>query len=173
MIIETVPYGTQRPRIYAGLELEFLSAGTVAKFIIKSSLLLLLLNIVFLPRTLPPKVQIPVSQRMLKKYGKDIPLCPKCNKGKLILMSITYAEHAISIFTKRLWKTEKKVAAVNNKASPDEKKEAFVNTDFSFIIKPKKINQLWVREPFMSKQNKYRILIKKMILTDMHKRLIL
>ena len=38
-------------RIYAGLELEFLSAGTVAKFIIKSSLLLLSLNKVFQPRT--------------------------------------------------------------------------------------------------------------------------
>ena len=32
-----------RPRIYAGMELEFLSARTVAKFIIKSSCLLLLL----------------------------------------------------------------------------------------------------------------------------------
>ena len=31
----------QRPRIYAGMELEFPSAGTVAKFIIKSSLLFL------------------------------------------------------------------------------------------------------------------------------------
>jgi hypothetical protein len=30
-----------RPRIYAGMELEFLSAGTVVKFIIKSSCLLL------------------------------------------------------------------------------------------------------------------------------------
>jgi len=38
------PDGIQRPRIYAGMELEFLSAGTVAKFIINSSLLLLLLN---------------------------------------------------------------------------------------------------------------------------------
>ncbi|RNI35613.1 hypothetical protein EFY79_11625 [Hanamia caeni] len=34
----------QRPRIYAGMELEFLSARTVAKFIIKSSLLFLSLN---------------------------------------------------------------------------------------------------------------------------------
>jgi hypothetical protein len=30
-----------RPRIYAGLELEFPYAGTVAKFIIKSSLFIL------------------------------------------------------------------------------------------------------------------------------------
>ena len=40
-------HDTQRPRIYAGLELEFLSARTVAKFIIKSSLLFLSLNKVF------------------------------------------------------------------------------------------------------------------------------
>jgi hypothetical protein len=29
--------------------------------------------------TLPQKVQVPMSQRMLEKYGKDITLCPKCN----------------------------------------------------------------------------------------------
>ena len=67
---------------------------------------------------LPPKVQIPVSQRMLEKYGKDITLCPKCNKGKLILMRITYAWQASSIFTKRLGEAEKKAEALNNKASP-------------------------------------------------------
>ena len=39
---------------------------------------------------LPVKVQVPVSQRMLEKYGKDITLCPKCNRGKLVLISITY-----------------------------------------------------------------------------------
>jgi hypothetical protein len=38
-------------RIYAGMELEFLSAGTVAKFIIKSSCLFLLLNTVFSAET--------------------------------------------------------------------------------------------------------------------------
>ena len=69
---------------------------------------------------LPPKVQIPVSQRMLEKYGKDITLCPKCNKGKLVLTGITYAWQTSSIFSKRLRELEKK-AAVNNKASPDEK----------------------------------------------------
>ena len=37
----------QRSRIYAGLELEFILPGTVAKFIIKSSLLSLSLNKVF------------------------------------------------------------------------------------------------------------------------------
>jgi hypothetical protein len=40
-----------------------------------------------------PKVQVPVSQRMLEKYGKDITLCPKCNKGKLVWMCTTYAKH--------------------------------------------------------------------------------
>jgi hypothetical protein len=38
-----------RLRIYVGLALEFLSAGTVAKFINKRSLLLLALNKAFLP----------------------------------------------------------------------------------------------------------------------------
>ena len=41
-------------------------------------------------KPLPAKVKIPVSQRLLEKYGSDITLCPTCNKGKLILISITY-----------------------------------------------------------------------------------
>ncbi len=41
---------------------------------------------------LPVKVQVPVGQRMLEKYGKDITLCPVCNKGKLVLISTTYAK---------------------------------------------------------------------------------
>jgi len=67
---------------------------------------------------LPVKVQVPVSQRMLEEYGKDITLCPKCNKGKLILMRITYAWQTSSIFTKRLREIETTAAALNNKASP-------------------------------------------------------
>lgn len=39
---------------------------------------------------LPIKVQVPVSQRMLEKYGKDITLCPKCNRGKLVLIGTTF-----------------------------------------------------------------------------------
>ena len=39
---------------------------------------------------LPPKVQIPVTVRMLEKYGKDITLCPKCKEGKLMLIHIDY-----------------------------------------------------------------------------------
>lgn len=35
----------------------------------------------------PPKVLIPVRQRMLEKYGKDIMLCPKCEKAKLELVA--------------------------------------------------------------------------------------
>jgi len=33
----------------------------------------------------PPKVRIPVQQRMLEKYGRDITLCPKCERGKMVL----------------------------------------------------------------------------------------
>ena len=40
--------------------------------------------------SLPPKVQIPVAVRMLERFGKDIRLCPKCNRGKLMLISIHY-----------------------------------------------------------------------------------
>ena len=38
------------------------------------------------------KVQIPVSHRMLEKYGKDITLCPKCNRGKLVLICTSYQD---------------------------------------------------------------------------------
>jgi len=34
----------------------------------------------------PPKVRIPVRQRILEKYGKDISLCPRCEKGTMQLM---------------------------------------------------------------------------------------
>lgn len=34
----------------------------------------------------PPKVRIPVQQRMLEKYGTDISRCPKCEKGTMVLM---------------------------------------------------------------------------------------
>jgi len=39
---------------------------------------------------LPPVVKIPVWQRMLEQYGKDISLCPKCHKGTLVLIAIAY-----------------------------------------------------------------------------------
>ena len=40
--------------------------------------------------SLPPKVQIPVAVCMLERFGKDIRLCPKCNRGKLMLIRIHY-----------------------------------------------------------------------------------
>ena len=39
---------------------------------------------------LPPRVQVPVSIRMLEKFGKDITLCPKCKSGKLELIHVDY-----------------------------------------------------------------------------------
>jgi len=70
---------------------------------------------------LPSKVQILVSQRMLEKYGKDITLCPRCNKGKLILMCITYAKNDNPVFTKNSSQGKELSPALNNKASPNEK----------------------------------------------------
>jgi hypothetical protein len=67
---------------------------------------------------LPVKVQVPVSQRMLEKYGKDITLCPKCNKGKLIWMCTTYAKQDNSIFRKKMDRDEGTPSTLNNKASP-------------------------------------------------------
>ena len=69
---------------------------------------------------LPPKVQIPVSHRMLEKYGKDIMLCPKCNKGKLILMCTTYAKNDSSIYTRNINRGKENAVLLNNKASPNE-----------------------------------------------------
>ncbi len=67
---------------------------------------------------LPAKVQIPVSQRMLEKFGKDITLCPRCNKGKLVWMCTTYAKEDNSIFRRKLSRDEQTAAILNNKASP-------------------------------------------------------
>jgi hypothetical protein len=67
---------------------------------------------------LPPKVQVPVSQRMLEKYGTDITLCPKCNKGKLVWMCTTYARRDNSIFRKELNRDESMPSTINNQASP-------------------------------------------------------
>jgi Putative transposase/Transposase zinc-binding domain len=67
---------------------------------------------------LPVKVQVPVGQRMLEKYGKDIMLCPKCNKGKLVWMCTTYAKQDNSIFRKKLNRDEGMPSTLNNKASP-------------------------------------------------------
>ncbi len=65
-----------------------------------------------------PKVKVPVSQRMLEKYGKDITLCPKCNKGKLVWMCTTYAKQDNRVLRKQQVADEGSPAALNNKASP-------------------------------------------------------
>jgi hypothetical protein len=38
----------------------------------------------------PPKVRIPVQQRMLEKYRIDISRCPKCEKGTMLLMETVH-----------------------------------------------------------------------------------
>ncbi len=52
---------------------------------------------------LPPKIMIPVAQRMLEQYGSDITQCPKCKTGKLVLVAIiypgAYAEKLLQAFT--------------------------------------------------------------------------
>lgn len=72
---------------------------------------------------LPPKVQIPVSQRILEKYGKDITLCPKCNKGKLVWICTSYAKKNPYIFTKNKIGNKENDVGLNNKESPNEKKK--------------------------------------------------
>ena len=39
---------------------------------------------------LPPKINIPVAQRMLEKYGTDITLYPQCKRGRLVLVNVVY-----------------------------------------------------------------------------------
>ncbi len=51
--------------------------------------------------SLPAKVQVPVSIRMLEKYGKDITICPKCNRGKLMLVHIDYGDGTMPIVKKQ------------------------------------------------------------------------
>lgn len=46
------------------------------------------LNAIRKSMNLPPaaaKVRIPVQQRLLEKYGKDITICPECECGKMVL----------------------------------------------------------------------------------------
>jgi hypothetical protein len=47
----------------------------------------------------PPKVRIPVQQRLLEKYGKDISRCPKCEKGTMVLMETirSYYDYRINV----------------------------------------------------------------------------
>lgn len=79
------------------------------------------LNVIRQQLSLAPlqaKVQVPVSQRMLEKYGKDITLCPKCNKGKLVWMYTTYTRQDDSVLRKKLIHDEALPSELKNKASP-------------------------------------------------------
>ena len=66
---------------------------------------------------LPPKINIPVAQRMLEQYGTDISLCPKCKQGKMILIAIVYPTVFKTIAAKKI--TVNNPMALRNKASPD------------------------------------------------------
>ena len=57
---------------------------------------------------LPPKVQVPVSVRMLEQYGKDITRCPKCNSGKLVLIHIDYGGSVMPVRKKQALITDAK-----------------------------------------------------------------
>ncbi len=65
---------------------------------------------------LPPVVKIPVSQRMLERYGKDISLCPKCYKGTLVLIAIVYPKALTVSSGNHVGSIEQ--PTLNNKASP-------------------------------------------------------
>ena len=65
---------------------------------------------------LPPIVKIPVAQRMLEQYGKDMSLCPKCEKGRLILVAVVYAKQLPPSFSKQRKADTKE--QLHNKASP-------------------------------------------------------
>ena len=65
---------------------------------------------------LPPIVKIPAAQRMLEQYGKDTSLCPKCGKGKLILIAVVYAHPLTTSFSKQ--KKADAEGQLYNKASP-------------------------------------------------------
>ena len=64
------------------------------------------------------KVQVPVSQRMLEKYGKDITLCPKCNRGKLVLICISYPMQNNSVRLKQKHKPGVLAESSSDKAPP-------------------------------------------------------
>ena len=61
---------------------------------------------------LAPKVQVPVSVRMLEKYGKDITLCPKCHQGKLEFIHIDYGGRYIKISKTRASLSEDKTTGL-------------------------------------------------------------
>ena len=65
---------------------------------------------------LPPKINIPVAQRMLEKYGTDITLCPQCKRGRLVLVNVVYPKAYAGPV---VWSPGIDAAsAIRNKASP-------------------------------------------------------
>lgn len=60
---------------------------------------------------LAPRVQIPVTIRLLEKYGKDITRCPKCNNGKLVLIHIDYGYREFTRYKKRTLPGDEKTNA--------------------------------------------------------------
>jgi hypothetical protein len=65
---------------------------------------------------LPPLVIIPVAVRMLEKYGTDISQCPKCKKGKLHLIAISYPKENYYIIKPK--PQNEPALLVQNKAAP-------------------------------------------------------
>jgi hypothetical protein len=65
---------------------------------------------------LQPVVKIPAAQRMLEQYGKDISLCPKCEKGRLALIAVVYPNAIAGRLTTGAGSPTE--AALRNKASP-------------------------------------------------------
>ena len=61
---------------------------------------------------MPPKVTVPIRLRILEKYyGKDISICPTCNKGVVMLMQ--------TIYPPRYGQITKQMLTVANKADPN------------------------------------------------------
>ena len=65
---------------------------------------------------LPPKINIPVAQRMLEQYGTDISLCPQCKRGKLVLVKVVYPPAYAAPISRVAGSIT--APAVSNKASP-------------------------------------------------------
>ena len=67
-------------------------------------------------QALPPKINVPVADRMPEQYGRDIALCPECKTGHMKLVAILYpTDIAVKFkFPAALSKT----VPLKNKASP-------------------------------------------------------
>ena len=58
---------------------------------------------------------------MLERYGKDMSLCPKCEKGKLILVAIIYPKAVSMTIGKAkdvVLHDHENTIALHNKATP-------------------------------------------------------